>query len=434
MKKNIFFVLDAKKYFKEIFATNDKQDSLIGGIRAFSVLSIIAFHVTVGIIQVYDFEKSKNYILNMPWYLQPLWHGEKGVDAFFLISALVLGIPLFKKIESFDWQATKDFYRKRFFRIYPLFFVALLLYTAGQWSYFGKYFFSNLFLINNLIPGERTIIPVGWSLLVEVQYYALLPILLWVLAKSKHRLKILIALFVSSFATCGYRLLTHPQLYQRHLTDIFLAKDRSEFTSQLGEFMYESNMTRYGAFSVGLILAYLKVRHEDKVKQFFQNQLAGISALTLAIVFILFGAALPLYHPDSFYYQNFSENLNFFVFITQRQSFSTGLMLIILGCWYSNWLPFVNLKKFFSAKFWLPFSRLSFPIYLFHFPFVAVAAVLVFGTVKVEEITHVSFTQGALIFVLAALFTVLFSIPLYVFIERPFIEKGKKLNKNKSIS
>ena len=123
MKQNIFFGLEAKKFLKEIFSVNDKQDSLIDGIRAFSVLSIIAFHVAVGIIQIYDFEKSKNYILSMPWYLQPVWHGEKGVDAFFLISALDLGVPLFKGLETFGWQATKDFYHKRFFRIYPLFFV-----------------------------------------------------------------------------------------------------------------------------------------------------------------------------------------------------------------------------------------------------------------------------------------------------------------------
>ena len=85
-------------YFKEIFAKNDRQDQVIDGIRALSVLSIIAFHVAVGIIQIYDKQKAKDYILDMPAALQPIWHFEKGVDAFFLISALVLGVPLFKKM------------------------------------------------------------------------------------------------------------------------------------------------------------------------------------------------------------------------------------------------------------------------------------------------------------------------------------------------
>ena len=91
-----------KAYFNEIFEKNPKQDPVIDGVRGLSVLSIIAFHVLVGITQIFDHEKAKEFILGLPAYLQPLWHCEKGVDAFFLLSALVLGIPLFKKIDSFD--------------------------------------------------------------------------------------------------------------------------------------------------------------------------------------------------------------------------------------------------------------------------------------------------------------------------------------------
>ena len=128
----------------------------------------------------------------MPLLLQPLWQGEKGVDAFFLVSAVVLGLPLFKRLDYFNLNEALTFYKKRLFRIYPLFLIALIIYTITQWSYFGKYFFSNLFLINNLIPGERTIIPVGWSLLVEVQYYAVLPLLFLALSRFKRAAEILI--------------------------------------------------------------------------------------------------------------------------------------------------------------------------------------------------------------------------------------------------
>ncbi len=418
--------LKTKEYFKEIFSTNLKQDAVIDAVRAISVLSIIAFHVVVGIIQLYDFEQAKKYILDMPSILQPLWHGEKGVDAFFLISATVLGLPLFKYLNQFDSKAALTFYKKRFWRIYPLFLFALVLYTAAQWSYFGKYFWSNLFLINNFIEGERTIIPVGWSLLVEVQYYALLPLLFFALKKTKHQMSLLWALIAASFAACTYRLVQNPELYLRPLTDIFLAEDRSQFTTKLGHEFYEANLTRFGPFAVGLLLAYLRINKSEKLKEIFKSKILSVLALIFAALFIVYGSAIPVYHPLSFYYEQFTPEKNFLFLITVRQVFAFGLMLLILGCWYSENTVFKLINRVFHLRFWIPFSRLSFPIYLFHFPFIAVAAVAVFGTTDVKSILSVSFPQGVAIFTLATVLTVIFSIPLYIYIERPLTERGKK--------
>ena len=284
--------MKTKDYFNEIFTKNPNQDSVIDAIRALSVLSIIAFHVVVGIIQIYSHEKAVQYVLNMPDILQPLWHGEKGVDAFFLISAVVLGIPLFIKLDTFDLGAARAFYKKRFYRIYPLFFVALALYTIAQWSYFGKYFFTNALLINNFIEGHRTIIPVGWSLLVEVQYYAVLPLLFLFLKQIKPKLAALFALFAASFAACAFRLTQYPDLYLRPITDIFLADDRSAFTTRIGNLFYEANLTRFGPFIVGLILAYLKVNHAEKLRQFFKKTQAA--AISLFMGFALVGCSILL--------------------------------------------------------------------------------------------------------------------------------------------
>jgi peptidoglycan/LPS O-acetylase OafA/YrhL len=413
------------KYFKDIFSFNSRQDSVIDAVRALSVLCIIAFHVVVGITQVYDFERTKNYILSMPALLQPLWQGEKGVDAFFLISALVLGIPLFSRLESFDWSATWSFYKKRFFRIYPLFLVALILYTITQWSYFGQYFFSNLFLINNLIEGQRTIIPVGWSLLVEVQYYALLPLFLWLLKMVPMRKLLLSAGVVASFIICYFRLEAHPELFLRPITDIFLAEDHSRFTTLIGEFLYESNLTRFGPFAVGLLLAYIKVRHEEHLKNFFGGVFGSAVVFFVALSMWIFGIGLPVYDPQSFYYSPFSPAFNELYLSAHRQIFAVSLALFIMGSWYSDFAPFAFLRRMSNSRFWLPFSRLSFPIYLFHFPFIAISAVMVFGTTNVKDIVSVSFLQGFSLFVLASVLTLIFSIPLHIYIQRPLIEWGR---------
>lgn len=418
-------MIAAKKYFREIYTKNQKQDPVIDAIRALSVLSIIAFHIVVGVIQVYDHNKAKQYILAMPDWLQPLWHGEKGVDAFFLLSALVVGLSLFKNIENFSTTLALDFLKKKFFRIYPLFLLALVLYTVGQWSYFAKYFFSNLFFLNNIISGERAIVPVGWFLTVEVQYFILTPLLFFALKKIKYRGWALTALFLSSVGACAVALLTHGDLYLRPITDLFLAEDRSSFSNQMGTFFYEAPNTRYGPFVAGFLLAYLRVFYSNRLAALLKNRAVGVGVFLLAILFILFPVTTPIYDPTSWFYRPFSSTQNFWMLALSRQVFAAGIMLLVLGCWYSGGV-FKVLNSLFNLRIWQPLSKLSFSIYLFHFPFIAVAAAIIFGTTNLSEVSVIGPGHLIAIFFLATTLSILFAIPLHLYIERPFIERGKK--------
>lgn len=418
--------MNTKKYFKEIFEKNENHDPVIDGIRALSILSIIVFHIVVGIIQIFDHDKAKEYILSMPSLLQPLWHGEKGVDAFFLLSALVIGIPFFKNIEKFDMKYATTFLKKKLLRIYPLFFVALVLYTIAQWKHFGKYFFSNLFFLNNIISGERTIIPVGWFLTVEIQYFVLTPILFLILKKIKYRGLALTALFLSSVVACAAVLLKMPNLYIRPITDLFLAQDRGEFSDQLGRFFYESPLTRYGPYLAGFLLAYLRVFYSDRLAVFFKCKTASTMTFVIATLFITTPIIMPIYDPNSWFYRPFSAEINFWTLITSRQIFALGIALLILGGWYSLGGVLKAASRLLGWKIWGPISKLSFPMYLFHFPFIALAAAMAFGTINPKEIISVGIAQGILIFLLATLLTFIFSIPFYIYIERPIIERGKK--------
>ncbi|HMO18065.1 MAG TPA: acyltransferase [Oligoflexia bacterium] len=415
-----------KQYFIDIFRPNPNRDTVIDAVRVLSVLSVLAFHVVTSILKIGEFEGQKHFVLNMPPILQPLWHGEKGVDAFFLISATVLGISLFSKLKSFDFSDALSFYKKRFWRIYPLFFVALVLYSAFNWSYHGKYFWSNLFLVNNLIEGQISIIPVGWSLLVEVQYYALLPLLFLVLKKIKYKFQIILTLIALSFMCCALRLMQYPELYMRPLTDLLLAEDRSVLLNKMGKVFYEANSTRFGAFAVGLLLAYIKVFEFHRIKFLFSRKINSVVFFTLAILCILAGSAMPVYHPDSFWYSNFNTVLHFCYLMSVRQIFAFGLMLLILGSWCSNWCVFRFLKSVSKSRIWLPISCLSYPMYLFHFPFLNVAISAVCRNVDSKQISSISFQQGFGIFCLATLLTFIFSIPCHVFVERPLIEYGKR--------
>jgi peptidoglycan/LPS O-acetylase OafA/YrhL len=59
---------------------------------------------------------------------------------------------------------------------------------------------------------------------------------------------------------------------------------------------------------------------------------------------------------------------------------------------------------------------------------IAVAAVVVFQTTNIKSVISISLAQGFSIFTLATVLSVLFSIPMYVFVERPFIQWAKNKN------
>jgi peptidoglycan/LPS O-acetylase OafA/YrhL len=129
-----------------------------------------------------------------------VYGGGFGVFVFFALSGYLLFLPLARA--AFGDGARVDlrtYARNRALRILPLYYVvvAVLLVTEGQtggpvdwlrYATFTQNFFSDLAL--------RLDGPI-WSLVVEVQFYALLPLIAWLLARAARRdLRIAAALLV----------------------------------------------------------------------------------------------------------------------------------------------------------------------------------------------------------------------------------------------
>src|SRR6202142_3808630 len=112
-----------------------------------------------------------------------------GVLLFFVHTSLVLMYSM-QRSHLTGFALIKDFYIRRFFRIYPLSILAVLLAVALHLHADGRglaigarpgpiEFFSNLFLVQNLTYSNSIIGPL-WSLPLEVQMYLFLPFLfLW---------------------------------------------------------------------------------------------------------------------------------------------------------------------------------------------------------------------------------------------------------------
>lgn len=145
-----------------------------------------------------------------------LFHlGNYAVDMFFIISGFLI-------FWSFDNdQNKKHFYIKRFFRIFPLYALLIILQTLffvgfsdGNWTQIAKYFLSNILFMNFLSPSVGSTLSnleidaingSLWTLKNEVIFYALVPFIFMLYKKwGGYFLMILYSLSVFYIFTVNY--------------------------------------------------------------------------------------------------------------------------------------------------------------------------------------------------------------------------------------
>jgi peptidoglycan/LPS O-acetylase OafA/YrhL len=166
----------------------------LDGLRGIAVLSVVLFH----------------YVLSIPFpkggigarFQDCFRLGEYGVDLFFVLSGFLIGGILLDSRESPRYFGT--FYLRRFHRIFPLYYLWLMLYIVlglsvfshlpasirAVWNGWRPAVVYALFL-QNLVPKQLLGISAAWlgplwSLAVEEQFYLLMPLAVRFL--PKHRL------------------------------------------------------------------------------------------------------------------------------------------------------------------------------------------------------------------------------------------------------
>ena len=104
------------------------------------------------------------------WSVEYLSLGRIGVVAFFLVSGYV--IPL-----SLERQSQRTFWIRRFFRLFPVYWLAVAAYIAVSWdaltdagSLSGPRVALNVLMVQGAI-GVVSILPPGWTLGIELVFY-----------------------------------------------------------------------------------------------------------------------------------------------------------------------------------------------------------------------------------------------------------------------
>ena len=148
-------------------------------IRGVAILLVLVFHYrTHNLLITSDV---LNHIQSFGW---------AGVDVFFVLSGFLVGGLMMK-----EWQRTGSvdalrFLQRRAFKIWPAYYVFLLVATLLRVRPLKDFFWQNLFNVQNYIPSS---LGHTWSLAVEEQFYLALAALVFLFTARHWRPQTLIA-------------------------------------------------------------------------------------------------------------------------------------------------------------------------------------------------------------------------------------------------
>ena len=321
--------------------TTQIQDyrSEIDGLRAFAVLSVIAFHAFPNLFE----------------------GGFVGVDIFFVISGFLITSHIFESLDREQFSLI-NFFQRRIRRIFPALIVVLIATLVFGWvsllgeelSQLGKHIASGaFFIINSILVNESgyfdTIAETKpllhlWSLAVEEQFYIIWPLILWISWKLKFNL-LIVTILIGAFSF--YLNLNFVKTYP---TEIFFLSIGRFWELLSGSFLawlvlYRSDFffkikLSFDKFILKAINPRYKISHDFIALNALS--FVGISLLMYGVIFINESLSFPSY----------------WALIPV-----TGTMLVIA----SGSRAVIN-RIFLMNPVAVWFGLISYPLYLWHWP------------------------------------------------------------------
>ncbi|MDX8398391.1 MAG: acyltransferase [Mariprofundaceae bacterium] len=146
------------------------KNDYIDAVRGFAILGVIALHT------FYWVSPSSEILIKIAR------EGGKGVQLFFIISAMTLFLSIHyrQRSDSYSWM---PFFIRRFCRIAPMFYLAIIVYYGSAitqgWAPNGtQWWFTALTVVfahgwhpetfNSIVPG-------GWTIAIEATFYLCIP-------------------------------------------------------------------------------------------------------------------------------------------------------------------------------------------------------------------------------------------------------------------
>lgn len=319
----------------------------IDALRGFAILGVIAVHI------------SQTQKLNLSDDLLNFFsQGFRGVQLFFMVSAFTLFTSFNKRIK-FETGVYKNFYIRRFFRIAPMYYLAILFYTLyNNSSNVEIGVLLNLLLVHGLsIEWINNIVPGGWSVGIEFLFYAMLPILYLIIKTSKGALYF----YIFSLIVKGISMLL--------LANIIIGFPKES----LDYFIYFSLPNQLSVFALGIILFFIIKEDNWSLKQFNNKSLL-----------ILFGILMYslIYRNNIFFEKNDFYNILFFIFFLVMSRTKSKILINKLICYigkisFSLYLVHFSVISMISKLFYIFYSGIGIIDYSFRYILVCIISIII---------------------------------------------------------
>lgn len=376
-----------------------RNSDILHACRAIGILQVIWFHVIIGVARLAPDGAMPAVIDRIPGLFNPLWQA-MGVDLIFMVSALLLGLSLFSEAQETGRISLRAHAVKRLSRILPLYWLAVLVYALAEGRFGGDFWRSAIFAGH--ILGDRNVIPVGWSMEVIILVYAGLPVAVMGLVRSRWPwLWLAAALAVTTLPRLAY--LAASGADAAGFYPVMLA-DRTPPPAAFD--LYFRPWFRLSPFVVGLALAFALARG--------LRPPARPALLLVSLACIAYGTGLPIHDAASWPYR-----LGGPLFWTLFWAFCHTVFA--LGAAGLVWLAMTGrgTARLPLHGLWQAISKAIFPIYLFHMPIIALAAIPVYRSTDLSALAETTAVHVLATGALTAALTLGLATLLNRYVEAP---------------
>ncbi|XP_045034184.1 nose resistant to fluoxetine protein 6 isoform X2 [Daphnia magna] len=433
----------AKKNCTTLFSTEDDlEDSLscLHGVRILTTCWIVLIHFA-GASTFLRLSYNKKMVLqnSLRWEFQFVANGLFGVDTFFLLSGLLVSFTQMRQLDlNRGYFNLKRFYVRRYMRLTPV-YAAVLAFLATLWPYIGtgpdwhfvqrisksvrENLWAQMLYINNYVNPHRFTSPAygfaeSWYLACDMQMFWISPLFIYPLWRWK-RVGLIWTVFCL-LLFLGISAMTFI-IYDLPPTIIWLRSSELSRIDVYSQLHYMETFARIPPYMIGILLGWLL--HKTKDRRIHINRSLIATGWILAAII----GSLVTYGIYPYLDEKTVPVINPFVRVSygalHHSAWAITVGWIIFACTHGYG---GIIHRFLSWKLFLPFSRLSYAVYLIHFNFIRAYASHLRKPFYFTELIFGTTYLGIL------MIAFLISFVVSVVVEMPFLNLDKLLFPNKS--
>jgi len=272
-------------------------------------------------------------------------NGWVGVDLFLVLSGFLIGKGLMKSFANTGSISVGSYFYKRAIRIIPTYYFVLFITAAGLFPFYevaqqhlGIRIFYHMLFLQDYLPSNINV--VFWSLGVEEKFYILVPLLILLLNRLRTLKSVVLLLICLCVAVTALKALKFAGGPQEIDYTTFFRKFRSPFHVSLEPLL------------MGVLIGYLWAK-EVAFKISVSPKIVLFAVLGIAAVWLA------------------SEE-----FLSHISLFDVGVQPLLIGGLFALavycgvYMKEVNL---WGEVLWRVIARLSYTLYLLHFPLIPLA-------------------------------------------------------------